>query len=73
MTLDEMSELKRRHSAGLLAMPGVCGVGVEEDDAGRPVLTVHLDSDDPATTAALPKSLEGQPLRYVKSGPFRKQ
>jgi hypothetical protein len=54
-------------------MPGVCGVGVEKDDAGRPVLTVHLDSDDPEVKAAIPNSLEGQPLKLVKSGPFRSQ
>jgi hypothetical protein len=73
MTFEEMSDLKRRHSAALLAMPGINGVGVEKDAAGKPVLTVHLESDDPATTAALPKSIEGQPLRYIKVGPYRKQ
>jgi hypothetical protein len=73
MTFEEMSELKRRHSAHLLAMPGVCGVGVEKDDKGQPVLTVHLDSDDASIKAAVPKTVEGQPVKIVKSGPFRKQ
>lgn len=73
MTYEQMQELKRRHSARLLAAPGVCGVGVEKGDDGRPVLTVHLESDAPEVKAALPEAVEGQPVRYVVSGPFRKQ
>jgi hypothetical protein len=73
MTMQELKEIKRRHSAKLLGMPGVCGVGIEEDDAGKPVLTVHLDTDDPAVKAALPKVVEGQRVKFIHSGPFQKQ
>jgi hypothetical protein len=73
MTFEEMGELKRRHSARLLGMPGVCGVGVEQDTAGRPVLTVHVDGDDAEAPSDLPAEIEGQKLRVVRSGPYRKQ
>jgi hypothetical protein len=73
MTDDEMSKLKRRHSARLLRMPGVAGVGVEHDDQGRPVLTVHLASDSAEVRAALPKAIEGQTVKYIVTGPYFKQ
>ncbi len=69
---EEVRELKRRHSARLLRQPGVCGVGVEKDDAGEYVLTIHLETDDPEVRKRLPSTLEGQPIKFVHSGPFRK-
>ncbi len=69
---DEVRELKRRHSAHLLSQPGVCGVGVGKDDKGHYVLTVHLDTDDPEVRQRLPSTLEGHPIKFVHSGPFRK-
>jgi len=69
----EVAEIKRRHSARLLQQPGVCGVGVEKDQAGNFYLAVHLDSSNAATTATLPDSIEGAPLKVIRSGPFTKQ
>lgn len=69
-TEQEIRELKHRHSARLLSEPGVSGVGIEKDNAGQYVLAVHLDSDDPPKV--LPDEIEGYPVKYIKSGPFRK-
>jgi hypothetical protein len=66
----EISDLKRRHSARLMARPEVSGVGVERDEAGGYVLAVHLASDDPALVATLPCEIEGYPIRYTGSGPY---
>jgi len=71
-TEDEIRDLKRRHAADLLARPGVSSVGVERDEALGYVLTLHLESDDPALRASLPARLEGHPLRYTLSGPYQK-
>jgi len=71
-TEEEVREVKRRHSAELLRQPGVCGVGVEKDEAGNFTIAVHLDSDDPEVRARLPQQIEGYPLKFVLSGPFRK-
>ena len=46
------------------------GVGIEKDDAGNFVLAVHLDSDE--ADKELPAEIEGVPVKYVRSGPFRK-
>jgi hypothetical protein len=67
---DEVRAIKRRHSARLLQQPGVCGVGVEKDEAGRFVLAVHVDGGDPAAGEGLPGEIEGVPVRVVRSGPF---
>src|SRR5262249_13712201 len=69
---DKLREVKRRHSARLLSQPGVCGVDIERDETGQDVLTVHLDTDDPQVRERLPDQIEGYPVKFVKSGPFRK-
>lgn len=69
-TEEEISDLKRRHAALLMARPEVIGVGVERDDAFGYVLAVHLTSDDPALVATLPVEIEGHPIRYTGSGPY---
>jgi hypothetical protein len=71
-TEDEIHGLKERHAASLLALPGVSGVGIERDDQGGYVLTVHLASDDKAVRAGLPEEIEGHLIRYFRSGPYRK-
>ena len=63
-------ELKRRHSARLLALPGVCGVGVEKDEHGKYVLAVHLDATNPKSSEAVPDILEGYTEKKIRSGPF---
>lgn len=72
-TFEEIHALKKRHSADLLQRPGVCGLDIETTDAGDAVLAVHLETDDPLIRRALPNELEGHPLRYRFTGPFRKQ
>ena len=70
-TLEDIRELKRRHSARLLNLPGVAGVGIERDDEGGYALAIHLDGD--ATDhLGLPAELEGHRIKYIRSGPFRK-
>jgi hypothetical protein len=71
-TLEEIRELKRRHSARLLGLPGVSGVGIErDDDGGGYALAIHLDGDA-ANQLGLPAELEGHRIKYIRSGPFRK-
>ena len=72
-TFDEIKALKKRHSAALLTKRGVCGVDVHTDADGQAILTVHLDTDDQVVRQQLPSELEGYPLRFVHTGPFRKE
>lgn len=71
-TFEELKAVKRRHAAELLRQEGVCGVDIDEDASG-PVIAIHLDSDDPAVRQQLPSDLEGHPLKFVHTGPIRKQ
>jgi hypothetical protein len=68
---EELRELKRRHSEQLLRLPGVCGVGIEKDESGDYVLAVHLDAENPAAGEQVPETIEGYPIKRVRSGPFR--
>ena len=68
----EARDIKRKHSAQLLGQPGVCGVGVERDDAGRYVITIHLKTNDPNVSGRLPTEIDGCPVKLVHSGPFHK-
>jgi hypothetical protein len=69
---EEARAVKQRHSPAILHQPGVCGVGVEKDEAGNYFIAIHLDTDDPAVRARLPQQVEGIPVKSVLSGPFRK-
>ena len=70
---DEIRDVKRRHSAELLRVPGVCGVGVAKGSNGEFVIAVHLDADHPESVGQLPTEIEGFAVETVQSGPFRKQ
>jgi hypothetical protein len=71
-TEEEASAAKRRHSALLLQLPGVSGVGVERDSVGNYFVAIHLDRTNPEVEANLPKDLDGCPVKLIYSGPFRK-
>ena len=72
-TFDELKAVKRRHAAELLRTEGVSGVDIDEDAAGEPIIAVHLESNDPEVRARLPHDLEGHPLKFIHTGPIRKQ
>jgi len=69
---ERIRDVKRRHSAELMNMPGVSGVGVAKGKTGALVIAVHLDSDDPEVTARIPKEIEGFAVETIHSGPFTK-
>jgi len=73
VTFEELKAVKRRHAATLLRKAGVCGVAIEQDADGAPVIAVHLDDDDPGVREQLPTELEGHPVKFVYTGPIRKQ
>lgn len=72
-TEQEATAVKRRHSAHLLGMEGVSGVGVERDDTQSYVLAVHVEDRAAAARLRLPTTLDGVPVRTVIAGRYRKQ
>ena len=68
----EINEIKDRHSMRLLNLPGVIGVGVEQDERGRYVLAIRVNTDDIAVLEQLPDQIEGLPVNIVRSETYRK-
>lgn len=68
-----IQDVKARHEARLLALPGVVSVGIGRDARGEPVIVVGLDRPRPQTQAAIPPALEGHPVRVEIVGPLRAQ
>ena len=58
-------EIKARHEATLLALPGVVGVGVGRR-GGEPVIAVFTSTGE--VPAGLPTDLEGVPISVVDVG-----
>jgi hypothetical protein len=70
---ETVRQLKNDYSAILLKTPGVCGVGVEKDEAGGYVLTVHLSADTTEVRESVIRCVGGVPLKWVNSGPFTRR
>jgi hypothetical protein len=68
---DSVQDVKRRHEAELMAMPGVVSIGIGRDEGGRAVLIIGLERDDPHTRAQLPRRLEGYDVRTEVVGKIR--
>ena len=67
-----INEVKERHRRALFNFPGVVGVGVEQDDTGEFVLTLHVKNDDPEILDQLPREVEGYRVKIIHSGTYRK-
>ena len=65
-------EVKKRNSARLRSLAGVCAVGVEKDASGDFVLAVHLDESVAQAGGDVPDEVEGVKVVRHSSGPFRK-
>jgi len=68
-----IQEVKRKHEARLLGMPGVVSVGIGRDKGGDPAIIVGLDGPRTETVAQLPRSLEGYPVVTQVIGTLRAQ
>ena len=71
-TEKEARDVKDRHSAELLRLPGVSGVGVQKSSDGDFYIALHVDSGDSKIADQLPKQLEGVAVQTIASGPFKK-
>lgn len=71
-TEKKLKELKRRYSLQLLEQKGVSGVGIEKEESGNLVLTIHLNNSLPKDLN-LPAELKDYPVKYIRQdGGFRK-
>jgi len=68
-----IKDVKTRHVAQLLKMPGVVSVGIGRDENGKPAIIIGLEGPDPETESRLPAKLEGYPLRVQTVGKISAQ
>jgi len=66
-----IQEAKAKHEARLMAQPGVVSVGIGRDPDGTEVIVVGLDRERPEARAALPRELDGHPVRVQVIGNVR--
>lgn len=70
MPRKSISDILARHTGGLMAMPGVVGVG-EGVFRGKPCILVFVAKKDAEALRRIPTSLDGYPVRVETSGEFR--
>ncbi|HEU5263108.1 MAG TPA: fibronectin type III domain-containing protein, partial [Gaiellaceae bacterium] len=63
--LDKAIAAKERHAERLLDTPGIAGIGVGLNPAGKPVIRIYKEKPD---VAGVPDELEGVPVQGVTTG-----
>lgn len=71
-TREEALEVKKKHSAYLLGLAGVVGVGVTKDESGRYGLIVQVEVDDDDLVKTISERLKGYSVKIERSGRYRK-
>lgn len=66
-----IQEVKQKHEARLLAIPGVVAIGIGLDKDGDLAIIVSLDGAYPETQAQLPRSLEGYTVSTQITGKLK--
>ena len=72
MTLS-IKEVKSKHTAQLMALPGVVSVGIGRDRDGQPAIIVGLDGSHPEAADEVPRVLETYPVITQVVGPIKAQ
>ena len=70
-TMPSIEQVKEKHAARLLALPGIVSVGIGRGPDGGKAIVVGSDRPRPETEAKVPDVLEGYPVRIEVIGPVR--
>jgi hypothetical protein len=68
-----IQDVKKKHEARLMSLPGVVSVGIGRDSQGNPAVIVGLDSPRSETRVRIPPELDGYPLFIQIVGPLKAQ
>jgi hypothetical protein len=68
-----INDVKSRHAADLLKLPGVVSVGIGRNETGIPSIVVGLDGPNSETQAKIPEQLEGHPVLIKIVGTIKTQ
>ncbi len=68
-----IQEVKNRHQAELLALPGVVSIGIGLDADKKSVIIIGIEADNVELKASLPEQLEGYRVIVQTTGTVRSQ
>ena len=68
-----IKEVKNKHKARLLALPGVVSVGIGLNKNGQSMIIIGLDGPNAETETQLPAMLEGHPVEARIVGAVKAQ
>ena len=68
-----IKEVKNKHKARLLALPGVVSVGIGLNKNGQSMIIIGLDGPNAETETQLPAMLEGHPVEVRIVGTVKAQ
>ena len=68
-----IQDVKKKHEAHLLGLPGVVSVGIGRDKNGNSAIIVGLDGPRPETEAQIPGTLQEYPVVVQVVGPIKAQ
>jgi hypothetical protein len=68
-----LREVKNKHKARLLALPGVVSIGIGQKKDGKLAIIVGLDGPRPDTVAQIPRLLEDYPVSVQIIGSIKAQ
>jgi hypothetical protein len=68
-----IQDVKKKHEARLMSLPGVVSVGIGRDPQGNPAVIVGMDSPRAETQAQIAPQLDGYPLLIQIVGPLKAQ
>jgi hypothetical protein len=71
--IPSIQDVKKKHEARLMSLPGVVSVGIGRDPQGNPAVIVGMDSPRAETQAQIPTQLDGYPLLIQIVGPLKAQ
>ena len=66
-----IEEVKAGHSPKLMALEGVVGVGVEEDERGEPFLCVMVERKGAPGVSRIPRTIAGFRVEVTEVGAIR--
>ena len=66
-----IEEVKAAHSRELMALEGVVGVGIEEDERGEAFLAVMVRRKDAPGVSRLPRTIAGYRVGVTEVGAIR--
>ena len=67
VTSRSIDEVLAHHTPRLMSIPGVVGTA-QGEEPGRPCVVVYVKTKDAAIRRAIPRTLEGYPVRVEESG-----